>query len=110
MAKYKWDAIPTEYNWVAKDSDGTIEAYSERPILREYDWHSSGLGSTAVLGYSRSWESDDDWEDSLEERPKVSRYRLYHTPWVHSGITDTITNHYLTLGEVLDLLNERSES
>jgi len=111
MTRYKWDVIDERFNWVAKDSDGMIEAYSERPILREYDWHTSGLGSHAVLGYSRLWESDDDWKESLEERPDLpNRYRLNTLRWTVSGIVDTLTNHDLTLGEVLDLLNERSKA
>jgi len=112
VSKYDWSHINSKYNWVAKDSDGRVEAYRERPTLGERWWYSSVVGSSSQhLGYSPPWESDSDWKESLEERPDLpKRYRLHHLRWTASGIIDTTTNHDLTLGEALDLLNERGEA
>jgi len=110
MTRYDWSAIDKKYKWVAKDSNGLVEAYREHPILGESCWYSSN--GSQQLGYSPPWESDSDWEDSLEERPKpASRYHLDPKRWEDSGIKDTTFNRYLTLGEVVDLLDakERGE-
>jgi len=110
MTRYDWNAIPDMYTWVAKDSDGRVKAYSERPTLGDRCWYSS-FGGTEQLGYSPPWESDSDWKESLEHRPNLTnRYRLDPTRWDDSGIIDTTTNHDLTFGEVLNLLNGRSEA
>lgn len=105
---YDWSEIDEKYSWVAKDSRGLVQAYQERPILKELWWYSSS--DTKILGYSPPWESDSNWKESLEERPKpAKRYRLDPKRWEESGILETTTNRYLTLGEVLDLLNECEE-
>jgi len=71
ITRYDWSHINSKYDWVAKDSDGRVEAYRERPTLGERWWYSSVVGSSSQhLGYSPPWESDSDWQESLEERPK----------------------------------------
>jgi hypothetical protein len=106
MTRYDWRRIPKEYKWVAKDSNGTVKAYSERPGLRKGYWASS-FGGTEQLGCSPRWESDSDWEDSLEERPKpAKRYEL-----TASGvIMDRAVDNWLTLVEVVDRLNEYEDT
>jgi len=109
MTRYKWNVIPDVYQWVAKDANGLVKAYSERPVLKGRYWESS-FGGTEQLGCSPPWESDEDWRGSLEERPDLpNRYRLHHLRWKASGIIDNTTNHDLTFGEVLDLLHEHEE-
>jgi len=106
MTRYKWDAIDERFSWVAKDANGMVEAYRERPILKEFWWYSGS--ATEILGYAPPWESHSDWKESLEERPQpADRYRLDRERWPYSAITDTTTNHELTLGEVVDLLNDK---
>jgi len=104
MSRYDWSAIDNKYKWVAKDSNGRVEAYRERPILGESCWYSN-VGSQQ-LGYSPPWESDSDWQESLEERPKpAKRYEL-----IESGlILDRKADNWLDLVEVVDRLNEYEE-
>jgi len=109
MTRYKWDAIDERFSWVAKDANGMVEAYRERPILKEFWWYSGS--ATEILGYAAPWEDHSDWRESLEERPKPpTRYHLDHNRCAASGIIDTTTDNVMTFGEVLDLLNERSEA
>jgi hypothetical protein len=105
MTRYDWDNIDKRYNWVAKDSNGTVEAYRERPILTKRCWGST-TGDNIFLGYSPSWESDDDWKESLEERPKpAKRYEL-----MDSGVIfDREADNWLALVEVMDRLNYYEE-
>ena len=107
MSKYNWDKIDKNYNWIAKDSDGMIVAYGQRPILREHSWNSSSVGDpTDLLGYSHWWESDSDWKESIEERPKYSkRYELSYS----QVILDTAQRKWLDLTEVVDRLNKYEE-
>jgi len=105
MTRYKWNAIPDMYKWVAKDNDGRVKAYSERPTLGDRCWYSS-FGGTEQLGYSPPWESDNDWKESLEERPKpAKRYEL-----TASGvILDRKADNWLPLVEAVDRLNKYEE-
>ncbi|MHB1701336.1 MAG: hypothetical protein ACYCSN_14590 [Acidobacteriaceae bacterium] len=109
MSRYNWDKIDKSYNWIAKDSNGMVEAYRERPTLRERCWDSGG--GSEQLGYSQPWESDNDWKDSLEERPKApKRYEIeLGRRWMDAYIMDTAACHGLTMGEVVDRLNEYEE-
>ena len=112
MTRYNWNAIPKQYSWVAVDSHGVIRAFSERPVTACGYWVDGTTGDTPIwlaeLPCVVSWKG---WEDSLEHRPNLTnRYHLDAKRWSDSGIKDTTTNRYLTLGEVLDLLNERSEA
>jgi hypothetical protein len=104
MTKYKWDNIDELYKWVAMDSDGTVMAYRERPILKEIYWDSSGGGM--ILGYLSPWQSSSDWKESLEERPKPpKRYEL-----MDSGVIfDREADNWLALVEVMDRLNYYEE-
>jgi len=102
MTRYKWDVIPDVYQWVAKDANGLVKAYSERPVLKGRYWESS-FGGTEQLGCSPPWESDDDWQESLEERPKpAKRYELME----FGEVLDTATGYWLKLVEVVDRLNK----
>jgi hypothetical protein len=62
------------------------------------------------LGELPTVSSYQDWEESLEERPKPEpRYKMGNIRWMESTVMDTSTNHELTMGEILDLLNEREQ-
>jgi len=103
MSRYDWSAIDKKYNWVAKDSNGRFDAYMERPTLGERWWYASVGSHYQHLGYSPPWESDDDWQESLEERPKpAERYELME----FGEVLDTATGYWLKLVEIVDLLNE----
>jgi len=103
MSRYKWDHIDERYNWVAKDSNGRVDAYTERPFHNERLWYPTFGSQHKQLGYSPPWESDDDWKESLEERPKpAKRYELME----FGEVLDTATGYWLKLVEIVDLLNE----
>jgi len=110
MTKYKWDAIPKEYRWVGYNRHGIIRAFRERPRAMDGFWADCNEEFTEWVGELPTVLLCEDWRESLEERPDLpNRYRLHHLRWKDSGIIDTTTNHDLTLGEVLDLLNEHEE-
>jgi len=106
MSRYDWSHINSRYDWVAKDSNGRVDAYTERPTLGEFWWHASVGSHYQHLGYSPPWESDDDWKESLEERPKpAKRYEL-----MDSGvILDREADNWLPLVEAVDRLNKYEE-
>jgi hypothetical protein len=106
MSRYDWSAIDKKYKWVAKDSNGRFDAYMERPTLGERWWYASVGSHYQHLGYSPPWESDDDWQESLEERPKPpKRYEL-----TASGvILDREADNWLPLVEAVDRLNKYEE-
>jgi len=108
MTRYKWDVIDERFSWVAKDANGMVEAYRERPILKEFWWYSGS--ATEILGYAAPWEDHSDWRESLEERPKpAQRYQL-DTGVGLLRIIDTQTDQALSGNQIVDLLNERGES
>ena len=109
MSRYEWDRIDERFKWVGVDSDGVILAFSGRPVKVGGYWvGSNGDNPSRLDPYV---VSENYWEESLEHRPNLpNRYRLDPKRWEDSGIRDTTTNRYLTLGDVLDLLNERSEA
>jgi len=121
MTRYEWDKIGNTYKWAAKDSDGMFEAYSERPIRGEHSWHSSGFGGTAVLGYSGWWESDSDWEESLEERPNPKPAKRWSLVMGIDGLSTVWDNKMdvalygaygdstAALEKVVEILNEYEE-
>jgi len=92
VSKYNWDKIPTEYNWVGVDSHGVIRAFSDRPVTACGYWIDATTGDTpsrlADLPYV---VSANNWEDSLEKRPKPKPAKRYR----------------LTFSEAVDLLNEK---
>jgi hypothetical protein len=52
----------------------------------------------------------DDWTESLEERPKPQpRYQMLHGRGEETALFDDREGRYLTMGEILDLLNEREQ-
>jgi len=108
MTRYNWDAIPNEYKWVAMDAYGYVLAFKNEPELHCWGWGKDN--EPRLLCAGGDYILLGDWRDSLEERPKpAERYRLDPNRWVDSGIKDTTTNRYLTLGEVLDRLNGEVE-
>lgn len=64
-----WDAIKPEYKWVAKDSNGEVFFYKNKPILGAVDWSDKSEN----IYYSEIINIQDpdniNWKDSLVERP-----------------------------------------
>jgi len=110
VTRYNWNAIPDMYKWVAVDSHGVIRAFRERPRAMDGFWADCNEEFTQWVGELPTVLLWEDWKDSIEERPKpATRYRLEHSRWLASGIIDTTTNHELTFGELVDLLNDHEE-
>ncbi len=67
MHKYDWSTIPVEANWAATDANGLTCCYTTKPFMWGNEWLVKELDEV-VLCY-RS-EPKEDWQDSLEQRPK----------------------------------------
>lgn len=67
--KYDWSNVPKEVKWIAKDKDGEVWGYVEKPIIGEKGiWHVKNK----YHGYFFIFDSFivESWQDSLEERPQ----------------------------------------
>ncbi len=68
-----WSMIAPEYRFAAKDGDGCVYVYDERPVWYAKDdgWDSAGKGRALdhIIGAVKSWGTCAP-EDSLIERPE----------------------------------------
>lgn len=63
-----WDHVHPDYNWMAKDKNGSYFLFENKPNLGEIEW--SGLGWTSCHVFASFQDSDIDWKDSLVRRPE----------------------------------------
>lgn len=60
--------IDKKWKWVAKDEDGSIWAYVERPFVgKDLHWHLDHCGDEDVESFSILKIDTADWKDSLHE-------------------------------------------
>jgi hypothetical protein len=110
MTRYNWNAIPKKYNWVGVDSHGIIRSFVKRPVAAAGYWVDGNGDIPDRLGELPYLISVKDWEESLEERPKPEpRYKMGYDRWDSTTLRDDIDGRYLTMGEILDMLNEREQ-
>lgn len=70
--KYDWSGVPSEVKWIATDEDGVKNGFMKKPIIcnnhkmwfENKDW----TGDYVQLDFRPI--CDDNWQDSLEERPQ----------------------------------------
>jgi len=108
MTKYNWDNVPEGFKWVARNRDEVLWAFAHRPEIDRArgEWID---GMPAVrLGVANYCLIHDNWTDSLEERPKGSRYQI-DTGIGLLRIIDTRTDQPLSGNQIVDLLNEHEE-
>ena len=68
--RYDWSNIPLEYDWAATDKNGTVYAYTNKPVTNvEGEYWYDGKGSAKHI---RPGSFTADWRDSLEQRPDVA--------------------------------------
>jgi hypothetical protein len=112
MTKYNWKEVPEYINWIARDKNGNVWGYQTEPrIVPDVAvWSVRGDAECDILGCFTSRGILDDWTESLEERPKPEpRYKMGYARWDATTLRDDIDGRYLTMGEILDLLNEREQ-
>lgn len=64
--KYDWSKVNININWIAKDCDSAIYGFQYKPYMNAF-----GFGIYQGFAKRLYWlEYDDNWQDSLEERPK----------------------------------------
>lgn len=69
MSKYDWPNVPMEVKWIATDGlGGRCFGYNGRPELVGNVWHKSK--STDTVFNLNIGAYLENWQDSLEERPK----------------------------------------
>ena len=76
MTKYNWKNVPKAVNWIAKDYDGHIWGYESEPKLNRYSelWTVANSDVDCLqLGFTGDLFNNDDWIDSLEQRPEWSK-------------------------------------
>ena len=59
-SRYPWHEAPEWARYAATDEDGKRWWYEEEPYLEDFDW---------VESEGNVSEIENDWENSLEERP-----------------------------------------
>ena len=72
--KYDWSKAHHWAQFIATDEGGTMWQFSEKPIHDHECWYlkvysPDHLCKTFEEGHCSAF-SDDNWQDSLEERPK----------------------------------------
>jgi hypothetical protein len=69
-----WEEVPPCYKWAAKDDDGGVYVYVSKPIIGSAPFGSEWLMSFDDLVDDNKFlfvdESDNNWRESLTERPK----------------------------------------
>lgn len=72
-----WEHVADEYNFLSVDRMGSAYLYEKCPVIDDYDigvWSTiSGGFSTAVTHKSLFLPEGLDWEDSLVERPSITK-------------------------------------
>lgn len=66
MSRYDWSSVPKEVNWIATDEDGDVRGFCKKPELRFGFWVDV---ETPYYFETNMTLIDDNWENSLEERP-----------------------------------------
>lgn len=68
--KYDWSAVPSQYNWLATNSNGFAIAHETKPILIDGFSDSWFMGGNySVIHFPVKNPFKGNWKDSLEERP-----------------------------------------
>jgi hypothetical protein len=108
MTKYNWNAIPKHYCWVAFDSHGIIRGFEERPHISQGFWVDENDMTPSRLGELPTVSSYQDWEESLEERPRADPRYTFGLD--ESGkqvmVHDHVAGGLLSYVAVVSLLNE----
>jgi hypothetical protein len=116
LTLYNWDKVPEHFKWVARNYDGRIYAFKERPDLytNTKQWLVSGNGCE-LMG-SVAFVLNDvvlcDWTTSLEERPKP-KPRYIHwkndSPLDRIILFDTQDRENITIKDILDHYNREHQ-
>lgn len=64
-----WSHVADKYRFMARDSDGTVWLYMERPSISGGCW-SYNIGIVPADYFASYKRGTVDWKDSLVERPK----------------------------------------
>ena len=67
MSKYDWSNVPSWVNWIATDEDGEIWGYSDKSEIGCFSYFHKENILTIFIGHD---VFGNNWQDSLEERPK----------------------------------------
>ena len=73
MDKINWRFVPIQFTWAAQNSDGSIYAYTAKPVLDRRNcnqWTVYWAGAEVVL-LKKGKERSSSWSTSLTERPKT---------------------------------------
>ena len=63
-----WDHVAPGWKWMARDEDGDVYLFTEKPILKSDVWGSSG--DAVALCLSSYTRGTVDWQQSLVRRPE----------------------------------------
>ena len=64
-----WSHVSSEFNYLAKDADGTVFIFAKRPNLHVREWSSIGARYAPAHHFASFKNSDIDWRESLVIRP-----------------------------------------
>jgi len=66
-----WDRLPDWVEWVARDKDGIVRAYTEEPRTMSCSWGNQGGSFRRIDDFPGIVQIGTvDWKDSKQRRPK----------------------------------------
>ena len=68
MSKYDWTNVPDDVEWIATDKSGIRCEYRSEPNLGVRSWQVKDEDDIGGCYFDSTYQ--DNWMDSLEERPK----------------------------------------
>lgn len=72
--KYDWSNVPDNVTWISTDWEGWKLYHTSKPVKKNLDFSSESDDLGCFEMFSEN-EYVSDWEDSLEERPKLVEER-----------------------------------
>lgn len=67
-----WPVLDEKYKYIARDEDGEVYAFQDRPFSNDVDcWRLRDFNKMVCLDHLVFPRGTEDWENSLQERPNA---------------------------------------